>query len=160
MNLFFKSHLIGLNLKNFNRSLGYKIIDGKIEDDVHFYKRMSGVLHLFFTLLITTSNQNSSPGYFSLRKAWQWLTDVLNMTPRANLTAEMLAIFFKCCGYQLKQVYGRQFLKLVDLCMQEYVKMIESIPGDKQSGASVGRLLTVLDYFKKNKQFQEWKKTI
>ncbi len=91
------------------------------------------------------------------RRAWSWIVDTLNMTPRANITAEMLAIFFKCCGYQLQRVYGRQFGKIVNLCSNEYMQLVKSIPAEKQSNASVGRLETILEQYYKNRTFPEWK---
>jgi nucleoporin GLE1 len=145
----------------FQRSLGYKIIDGKIEEDVHYFKRMSGVMHLYFTFLMQCTSENKSvetKSFDGLKVAWQWISDILNMTPRPNITAEVLSIFFKCCGFQMHKSYGKQFVKLVQICSSDYLKLIELIPSDLQSGASVGRLKNVFDSFKKNRQFAQWKK--
>lgn len=145
-----------------NRSLGYKIIDGKIEDDIHYFKRMSGVLHLYFTLLMQSNYEkiNMNPKNFDgLKIAWEWISDILNMTPRPNITAEALCIFFKCCGFQLHKAYNKQFVKLVKICSTDYLKLIELIPSELQSGASVGRLKNVFESFRKNNNyFTEWKK--
>lgn len=138
-------------------------MNGKLEDDILYFKRMNGVLHLYFTLLVNTSNFknasqiSTSTNHFSngYKKAWQWLSDVLNLTPRPDMTAEMLAIFFKCCGYQLQIIYGKQFLKLISVCSDDFFQLIKSIP--KQSGASIGRLQTVFDDYKRHRQFAEWK---
>lgn len=80
------------------------------------------------------------------------------MTPRPNVTAEMLNVFLRCCGHIMQQVYGRQFEKLVELCGNEFFNMIRLIPTEKQSDASVGRLKTVLDEYKNLKRFPVWKK--
>jgi nucleoporin GLE1 len=136
--------------------LGYKVINGKIEDEVHFYKRMSGVLNLYFTLLIALNTKNSSID--GIKRAWNWLADVLNMTPRPEITAEMLTAFFKCCGYYLKRVYGNQFLKLLKICFEDFMQLIKLIPVEKQSVASVGRLQSIYDTFLKTREFTEWKK--
>ena len=117
---------------------------------------MTGVLYLYFTLLMTLNTKNS--GIDGMKKAWNWLADVLNMTPRPEITGEMLTVFFKCCGYHLKKVYGQQFLKMVKICSDDFMSMIKSIPLEKQSNASSGRLQTVLDQFAKTRQFIEWKK--
>lgn len=94
-----------------------------------------------------------------LRTVWKWFSDVLNLTPRANVTAEILNIFLKCCGYKLQQNYGKQFNKLMDVCSGDFFDMIKSIPAEKQAGASVGRLESSLDNFKKTYRFFEWKNT-
>jgi hypothetical protein len=138
--------------------LGYKLIDGKVEDSVHYFKRMSGVLHLYFTLLMSMESMSNSKSQFDgVKRAWKWLVDVLNMTPRASITAEMLAIFFKCCGHKMHRVYGTQFVKLVQVCSSDYLQLIKTIPIEKQSQAPVGRLETILEEFLRNRQFTEWK---
>lgn len=116
---------------------------------------MNGVFYLYFTLLIFGNST-----YFSVKRAWQWLADVLNMTPRPNITAEMLTIFFKCCGYTLHKVYGKQFIKLVNIFFNDYFKLIRAISPDKQSNAVVGRLTNVLEHYTKYGRFDQWKKTM
>ena len=157
------------------------MIDGKIEEDVHYYKRMSGVMYLYFTLIMcyptgtggggnrpqqpatttttttTTGNENGA-SFEGVRRGWQWLADVMNMKPRANITAEILAIYFKCCGYQMQQAYRGQFDKLVQLCATTYFQQITAIPSEKQSDAAVGRLRAVFDEFRKNRSFAPWKR--
>jgi nucleoporin GLE1 len=145
----------------FDRSLGYKIIDGKIEDDVHYLKRMSGVLHLYFTLLMLCNYEkkiSNIKNFDGLKMAWKWISDILNMTPRPNITAEALCIFFKCCGFQLHKAYNKQFLKLVNICSTDYLKLIELIPSELQTRASLGRLKNTFESFRKNNYFIEWKK--
>ena len=142
--------------KIYFRYMGYKVTNGKIEDDIHYFKRMSGVLHLYFTLLMSLTNRNSSTD--GAKRAWNWLADTLNMTPRPEITAEMLTVFFKCCGYQMQRIYGGQFVKLVKICIDDFMQLIKSIPNEKQSAASVGRLQSIFDQFLKSRQFPEWKK--
>jgi nucleoporin GLE1 len=161
---FYKPRLQNQNENEYFESLGYKLVNGKVEDEILYYKRMNGILHLYFTLLMNTSNINKNnyqqtTNHFTngYKKAWQWLSDVLNMTPRPDITAEMLAIFFKCCGFQMQRIYGKQFLKLTNVCLNDFFPLIRSIPAGKQSGASIGRLQTVFDDFKRNNQFSEWK---
>jgi len=149
----------------YRKSIGYKVLnDGRIEEDVHYFKRMSGVLHLYFTLLVQLNATNielksGSESESGGKLAWQWISDMLNMTPRPNTTPEALTIFFKCCGHMLHVLYGNQFLKLVATVSTDYMSLIESMPGELQSAASVGRLKALLDEFKKNgNRFAEWKR--
>jgi hypothetical protein len=138
---------------------------------------MSGILHLYFTILIDPNymvpsktkdenvfdalktNKSTNENLDGMKKAWRWLADVLNMSPRPNITAEMLAIFLKCCGYRLQLTYGKQFHKIIQICSQDFFELIKLIPNDKQSAASVGRLKNVFDqYNSNNRKFQEWKR--
>lgn len=112
-------------------------------------------MYLYFTFLVSSQVPSDFDG---VKRAWRWLVDVLNMAPRPEMTAEMLAIFFKCCGHRMQQVYGNQFHKLVQTCSNDFVPLIRSIPAERQSGASLGRLENILDTYKKNRQqFPEWK---
>ncbi|CAF0786394.1 unnamed protein product [Brachionus calyciflorus] len=129
---YYKPRENGQTDEQYFESLGYKLMEGKIEEDVHFHWRC-----------------------FTIKKAWQFLADVLNMTPRPEITAEMLTVFFKCTGYQLQNVYGKQFSKLVITFQTDYLKLIKSIKSDKQSEAAVW---SILDEFLKNGKFSEWKK--
>lgn len=120
---------------------------------------MTGVLYLYFTLMTTATSSNQHElSYFNLKRAWRWLVELLNMTPRANITAEMLAIFLKCCGHSMLATYGKQFEKLMHVCVNDYFGLIRAISSEKQSDAAVGRLKTVLDDFRKTKRFPAWKR--
>lgn len=134
------------------RSLGYKVEDGKVEEEEYYFKRMTGIFYLYFTLLINKEFKNG------IKIAWQWLSDVLNMKPRANITAHMLAIFFKCCGYQLHKVYLYQFEKIIKLFINQYVKYLKSINAESQNIAYLGRLELIFEDYKKAGRFNEWKK--
>jgi nucleoporin GLE1 len=120
---------------------------------------MSGVLNLYFTFLMQCNyEKNNINNFDGLKIAWKWLTDLLNMTPRPNITAEALCIFLKCCGYQMHKAYNKQFIKLIKICSSDYLKLIELIPPELQSGACVGRLKSVFESFRTNNYFIEWKK--
>ena len=121
-------HFLRLIYSIYYRSIGYKVTDGRVEEDEYFYKRMTGVLHLYFTILIHPDYKDG------LRDAWAWLSDVLNMKPRPNITAHMLAIFFKCCGFQLQKIYQLQFKKIVNLFINQYLPHLKfSLIGHLQS---------------------------
>ncbi len=130
------------------------MVSGKHEEEIHYLKRMSGVLYLYFTLLVENKSTESS---LNLKKCWQWISDVLNLTPRPNITAEILTVFFKCCGYKLQATYGKQFVKLINVCANEFFELIRLLPSEKQSGASIGRLQSMIDQFKRSNRFPEWK---
>lgn len=151
--------------QQYMESLGHKYIDGKLEDEIQYYKRMNGVLLLYFTLLMNQAqlaqpNESDSVLFNrnGLRRAWTWLSDVLNLAPRPEITAEMLTIYFKCCGFFMCQAYGSQFIKLTNSTIVNYLPMIKQIPVEKQSGASVGRLESTFELFRKKNGFDEWKR--
>ena len=135
------------------RSLGYKVNeDGTVEDDEYFYKRVSGIFHFYFTLLVTFDYANGRGAQI----AWNWFADVLNMKPRANITAHMCTIFFKCCGNKMQKIYGKQFTKLMRVFFTDFLPKIKAVPN--QSEAFLGRLDLILKELNTNSQFPEWKK--
>ena len=123
-----------------------------MEEDEYFYKRMSGVLYLYFTILM---DPNCTDG---VRKAWIWMSDVLNVKPRVNITADMLTIFFKCCGFKLHKIYQNQFQKLVSYCIKQYVSNLSSFKSESIDRARLGRLNLILEDYIKIGHFEEWKK--
>ena len=113
---------------------------------------MSGIMNLYFTILIHPDYKNG------MKEAWCWLSDVLNMKPRVNITADMLTMFFKCCGYQLHKIYNNQFKKLISLCMKQVIPFLNSNKSENVDMARLGRLSLTLDEYFKNGHFNEWKK--
>jgi hypothetical protein len=132
--------------------LGYNIEEGKVEEDEYFYKRMSGIMNLYFTILINPDYKNG------MKEAWCWISDTLNLEPKMNITAEMLTIFFKCCGYQLQKVYSNQFKKLITLCRKHTVQTLQFNKSSDVDHARLGRLNLILGDYIKNGYFPEWKK--
>lgn len=131
--------------------MGYKVNDdGNVEDDEYFYKRMSGILHMYFTLLVSFDFSNG----YGVQIAWNWFADILNMKPRQNITAHMCTIFFKCCGFKMQQIYRKQFDKLMRVFINDFLPKIKAVPN--QSEAFLGRLDLILNEYRQNSQFPEW----
>jgi len=150
---YYKPRFEGQKIEDFFRSLGYKVNeDGTVEDDEYFYKRVSGIVHFYFTLLVTFDYANGQ----GVQIAWNWFADVLNMKPRANITAHMCTIFFKCCGNKMQKIYGQQFNKLMRVFLTDFLPKIKAVPN--QSGAFLGRLDLILKEFNTYSHFPEWKK--
>ncbi len=83
---------------------------------------MSGVLHFYFTLLISITKNKNMESKLGFKRAWQWISDVLNLTPRPNVTAEILTIFFKCCGHQLQYLKCFKFNLFLEIYLFSYFK--------------------------------------
>ncbi len=141
------------SVEDYFRQIGYKVDETGVEEDDNYFKRMNGILMLYFTLLLLPEYQVNG----GIDLAWTWLSDVLNMKPRANITTIMLTVFFKCCGYVFQRMYMKQFIKIVDFCINIYLPMVYKL-GDSQNKANTGRLELILNEYKRNGSFTEWKK--
>lgn len=61
------------------RLLGYQYIDGKVESQDKFLKRMSGVMRLYAAILITQQHPRTVPHPLGIREGWRWLAATLNL---------------------------------------------------------------------------------
>ncbi len=141
------------SVEDYFRQIGYKVDEtGKVEEDEYYFKRMNGILMLYFTLLLYPDYQS-----MGVDTAWKWLSDVLNMKPRNDITTIMLTVFFKCCGYKFQKLYTNQFSKIVDYCNSIYLPLVYSL-GESQNKANTGRLELLLNDYRRHGYFAEWKK--
>lgn len=72
-----------------DRELGYKYIDGVVEQQDKFLKRMTGLMRLYASLLVATPPRASQHPH-GIQHAWMWLTSTMNLDPRPDITATMI----------------------------------------------------------------------
>ena len=104
----------GMDENDYRRAMGYiKKQDGAdnaLESETEFLNRMNGLVRLFCKLL--TSGGPPYDAQYQL--AWKWLSDVLNLEPRKDITALLIRVFLDEAGEVMKTTYKRQFLKLIE----------------------------------------------
>src|SRR5688500_3737297 len=73
--------LFGTFLNPFDccRLLGYRYIDGVVEKQDKFLKRMSGVVRLYAAILVTEPLLADRAHSRGLNFAWQWFAAILNL---------------------------------------------------------------------------------
>lgn len=59
---YYKAKSDSQSVEDYLKSVGYYVNNGKVEEDEYYYKRMSGILHLYFTLLMDKDYLNGN-GY-------------------------------------------------------------------------------------------------
>ena len=120
------------------RSLGYMYIEGKVEKQDKFLRRMSGLMRLYAAIIITPGSPHS------LDQGWQWLSQVLSLEPRPHITATLVYDFLEVAGHALIKAYGKQFIKLLQTFIQKYMPKLKaaSVAGD---GGPQSRLETFLE---------------
>ncbi|KAM9392006.1 mRNA export factor GLE1 isoform 3-T3 [Pholidichthys leucotaenia] len=143
----------GMSVEEYQRILGYRIEDSKVEDQYIFLKRMSGMIRLYAAIIqlkwpYSSKQESASHG---LQHGWRWLAQMLNMEPVADITATLLLDFLEVCGNALMKQYQAQFWKLILLLKEEYFPRIEAVTTIEQMG-SVNRLREFLVASLKSRQ--------
>ncbi|XP_043103517.1 nucleoporin GLE1 [Puntigrus tetrazona] len=143
----------GTSVEDYQKILGYRVEDSKVEGQDSFLKRMSGMIRLYAAIIQMrwpyTGKQGPHP--HGLNHGWRWLAQILNMEPLADITATILFDFLEVCGNALMKQYRGQFWKLVLLIYEEYFPRIEAVTSTGQMG-SVTRLKQFLETSLRTKQ--------
>ncbi|KAK9971114.1 hypothetical protein ABG768_027007 [Culter alburnus] len=143
----------GMSVEDYQKILGYRVEDSKVEGQDSFLKRMSGMIRLYAAIIQMrwpyTGKQGPHP--HGLNHGWRWLAQILNMEPIADTTATILFDFLEVCGNALMKQYRGQFWKLMLLINEEYFPRIEAVTSTGQMG-SVTRLKQFLETSLRTKQ--------
>uniref|UniRef100_A0A671SBW7 mRNA export factor GLE1 n=1 Tax=Sinocyclocheilus anshuiensis TaxID=1608454 RepID=A0A671SBW7_9TELE len=143
----------GTSVEDYQKVLGYRVDDSKVEGQDSFLKRMSGMIRLYAAIIQMrwpyTGKQGPHP--HGLNHGWRWLAQILNMEPLADITATVLFDFLEVCGNALMRQYRGQFWKLILLIIEEYFPRIEAVTSTGQMG-SVTRLKQFLETSLRTKQ--------
>ncbi|KAF4110369.1 mRNA export factor GLE1 isoform X2 [Onychostoma macrolepis] len=143
----------GTSVEDYQKILGYRVDDSKVEGQDSFLKRMSGMIRLYAAIIQMrwpyTGKQGPHP--HGLNHGWRWLAQLLNMEPLADITATILFDFLEVCGNALMKQYRGQFWKLILLIYEEYFPRIEAVTSTGQMG-SVTRLKQFLETSLRTKQ--------
>ncbi|GBO26096.1 Nucleoporin GLE1, partial [Araneus ventricosus] len=122
--------------------LGYYIDDEKYK----FLNRMSGYVRLYAAIIVAPLPANVKDAHpHGLAWGWKWLSRILNLEPRPDITATVLYDFLDVTGHSLQTVYGKQFKKIIHiLCKDFFPKIKQVTPGG--TGGPIERLETFLQH--------------
>ncbi|GFR19635.1 nucleoporin GLE1 [Trichonephila clavata] len=121
--------------------LGYHIDDeGNVEEKYKFLNRISGYVRLYAAIIVSPLHPDvKSPHPHGLAWGWKWLSRMLNLEPRPDITATVLYDFLDVTGHSLQKVYGNQFKKIIHILIKDFFQKIKQVtPGG--SGGPVERL--------------------
>lgn len=115
--------------QDYFKSLGYRYIDGVVEKQDKFLKRMSGIMRLYSAVLISRlkrSHQDREHPH-GLIYAWKWFASMLNLEPCVDITATLLFEFLEVAGSTMQAAYGNQFKKLIIYCTEVYFPRMQKV---------------------------------
>ena len=131
----------------FFRSRGYKYEGGTFEKQDKFLKRMSGIMRLYSSILVSSPPRGKHP--HGIEHAWIWLSRVMNIEPEPDITATMIYDLLQVTGHALCKEYKKQFLKLLHILIKEMLPKLNAVASSGGGGASV-RLQSLLETSVKN----------
>lgn len=144
---FYVPKAAGMSDTDYLATLGYLYKDGQIEQQDKYLKRMTGIVRLFAAIISSvppSSGQQPRPHPHGLERGWTWLARMLNLEPRADYTATALYEFLSVAGHALMRQYKKQFGKLLNTLVVDYIPRIEKVTAKEKSGP-VSRLKSFLE---------------
>uniref|UniRef100_A0A8C6HF69 mRNA export factor GLE1 n=1 Tax=Mus spicilegus TaxID=10103 RepID=A0A8C6HF69_MUSSI len=136
---FYPAFKEGMALEDYQRMLGYQVVDSKVERQDSFLKRMSGMIRLYAAIIQLqwpyANRQEVHP--HGLNHGWRWLAQILNMEPLSGVTATLLFDFLEVCGNALMNQYQVQFWKMILFIQEDYLPRIEAITSSGQMGSFI-----------------------
>ena len=126
-------------------ALGYKYEDDKVEEQIKFINRMSGMTRMYASCCVSSlpKGQESVNHPHGLGNIWRWLSSTLNLKPMNDITATLVYDVLEIAGSALFEKYGKQFQKLLVVLCQSFFPQIHAVTLDG-SGGPVMRLETFL----------------
>ncbi|XP_065830771.1 mRNA export factor GLE1-like [Oscarella lobularis] len=119
------------------KALGYRVNeeDGTVESDDKYEKRMSGIIRLYAAIIQSTPPRGVGKAHpHGIEHGWTWLSRLVNLSPRSNITATMLYDFLEVAGHDLMKTYKKQFQKLLVLICKEFYPKIEAVTSESKRG--------------------------
>lgn len=143
---------VGQTDEDYYKSLGYQYVDGVVEKQDKFLKRMTGIMRLYSAIIISKpkkSQKGVNP--HGLTQGWRWLTATLNLEPKTDITATLIHVFLETAGCTMQNTYKNEFKKIIAFIITVYMPMLKKI----DSGGPYTRLEVLLQEFQAKGQFSE-----
>ncbi|XP_043472198.1 nucleoporin GLE1 [Leptopilina heterotoma] len=130
----FFPRLTGQTDMEYYKSLGYKYSDdGTVEDHLKFLKRITGLMRLYSSIIVTRQRQGVTQHHpHGLQFAWRWLAAMLNNEPQtqfSDIYATLIVVILEVTGHYLWTAYPKQFPKMLSLMITDYYPIISKIRG-------------------------------
>lgn len=148
---FYIPHTDGLSEQEYYMRLGYQYIQGQIEKQDKFLKRMTGIFRLYFAILIAKPRRGQTKNPHNIKNAWRFLSSLLKLEPQMDITATALHTFLETVGFEMELTYGAAFKKILRFINEKFMPELKKLDG----GGPVSRLEDLLQDYRKNGRFQK-----
>ncbi|KAL1457857.1 hypothetical protein WDU94_008047 [Cyamophila willieti] len=137
----FWPQLEGQTNEEYYKSLGYQYIDGQVEKQDLFLKRITAMTQLYAAITITPTRAcGSKPHPHNLQFSWRWMAAMLNLDPQPDVSATLLYSYIKIVGNKMAATYRKQFFKLIHFIKNHYLRRIKQVTPEDQSQQSISIL--------------------
>ncbi|XP_030745902.1 nucleoporin GLE1 isoform X2 [Sitophilus oryzae] len=143
---------MGESDEDYYLKLGYQYNDGEVEKQDKFLKRMTGILKLYFAILISKPKRGQNISPHNLKNGWRWLASFLKLEPQIDITATALHVFLETAGFEMENRYGTVFHKVLKCILQIFMPKCQQV---QCTGGAVTRLELLLTEYLKTKKFQK-----
>jgi len=110
--------------EEYYKSLGYNYTNEVVEKQDRYVKRMTGIIRLFAAIIVTETKSGKA---LSISQAWMIIAATVHLIPQLDVTAILLHEMLMITGYNLKQAYGKQFIKMLQYIDTKHMKNIEEV---------------------------------
>lgn len=110
--------------EEYYKSLGYNYIDGVVETQDKYVKRMTGIIRLFASIIVTETKSGCALG---IGQAWMIIATTVSLVPQLDITAILLHEMLVITGYNMKKAYGKQFIKMLQYIDSNYMNKIDEV---------------------------------
>ncbi|XP_076040717.1 gle1 RNA export mediator [Oratosquilla oratoria] len=119
------------------KSIGRKWRDSREEgapENFDLYlKRMGNASRLYSRIIAMQVRQGSHP--HGIQHGWYWICALLSLPPVSGTTATIILGFLETAGNAMLKAYNRQFQKVLNYMIQNYIPCIEAVTEDGGIGA-------------------------
>ncbi|EFC42215.1 predicted protein [Naegleria gruberi] len=125
------------------KKIGYKEVDGKLENRIQFMNRMNDIITVYAMII-----QHNPPGHqYGIDKGWEWIAAILN-SQHHLFTIEILDSFLGIAAYKMYQTYKSKFVKILEFIR---IHLLTKPPTDSDKG-SIFRLTILIENFQKTNE--------
>ncbi|RWS27358.1 nucleoporin GLE1-like protein [Leptotrombidium deliense] len=122
--------------------------DGKsLETEESFLNRMRALVRLYGAI-VQTNKQGLHP--HGINCGWLFIARILNLEPRPAITAATIHAFLSTAAYRLCATYRKQFFKLLQFIMNDFIPRIEKCSSKDIKKQAVSQLKTLIEEFNRN----------
>lgn len=108
-------------------------------------------MRLYSAILIVKPKRGQNTTPHNIKHGWRWLSSILKLEPRVDISATMVHTFLETVGFELEARYDRFFKKLIRVIFEKFLPSCRV----KCTGGAVTRIELLLKEYIKNGKFEQ-----
>uniref|UniRef100_A0A5B6YNB3 mRNA export factor GLE1 n=1 Tax=Davidia involucrata TaxID=16924 RepID=A0A5B6YNB3_DAVIN len=133
----------------YNKAIGYREEDGKIESTDSYIARLESYMKLYGAIVQT--EVEGVQNVHGLKEGWAWFARFLNALPANLYTAVALQAFLEMTGFALFKRYKTQFKKLLNIIYRDFLNALK----ERGEDTKLNKVIYSIQTYIESKQFLE-----